>query len=229
MADPQELGTFQSSPTNQPPRVSSTWQGGQGSGAGGRTGRADLQPLTHWADHRHGSQSIHAKDREPSTLGRPQGEAVPRLEPLELDFELQENPSRNASNLTPKMGEWNPRGHPRDLEQRNQTMETTTQPQTIWELFENPPKFTEETSALAEWSLNYDIKTGTPFQIFLDLIGYSSEHFGTKLFGGDFSKVLGFMELDYLGDALKEYAEHPYAVGQFLAMMFDLEANEGNK
>jgi len=104
-------------------------------------------------------------------------------------------------------------------------METTTA-KTVWDLYENPPKFSQETCDLAYWSLNYDSKTGTPFQIFLDLIGYSEEHFGTKLFAGDFSRVLGFMELDYLGDALKEYAEHPYAVGQFLAELFELEAKE---
>lgn len=104
-------------------------------------------------------------------------------------------------------------------------METTTA-KTVWDLYENPTKGAEETSALAQWSLNYDSKTGTPFQIFLDLIGYSEEEYGTKLFAGDFSRVLGYMELDYLGDALKEFATNPLPVRQFLAELFELEAKE---
>ena len=103
-------------------------------------------------------------------------------------------------------------------------METTAK--TVWDLYENPPKGAEETSALAHWSLNYDIKTGTPFQIFLDLIGYSEEEYGTKLFNGNTSQVLGYMELDYLGDALKEFATSPLSVRQFLDELFKLEAGE---
>jgi hypothetical protein len=103
-------------------------------------------------------------------------------------------------------------------------METTAK--TVWDLYENPPKGAEETSALAEWSLNYDGKKGTPFQIFLDLIGYSEDELGTKLFQGEFSPVLGFLELDYLADALKEYANNPEPVRQFIADLFKLEAGE---
>jgi hypothetical protein len=106
-------------------------------------------------------------------------------------------------------------------------METTTA-KTVWDLYENPTKGAEETSALAHWSLNYDMdKTGTPFQIFLDLIGWSEENLGSNLFRGEFSRVLGFMELDYLGDALKEYATNPEAVHRFLSELFELEA-KGN-
>ena len=105
-------------------------------------------------------------------------------------------------------------------------METTTA-KTVWDLYENPPKFSQETCDLAYWSLNYDSKTGTPFQIFLDLIGWSEENIGGNLFRVDFSRVLGFMELDYLGDALKEYATNPHAVHSFIFELFELEA-KGN-
>lgn len=105
-------------------------------------------------------------------------------------------------------------------------MQSTTA-KTVWDLYENPTKGAEETSALAQWSLNYDSKTGTPFQIFLDLIGWSEENIGGNLFRGDFSRVLGFMELDYLGDALKEYATNPHAVHSFIFELFELEA-KGN-
>lgn len=99
-----------------------------------------------------------------------------------------------------------------------------TKLKTVWDLYENPPKEAAETSALAEWSLNYDHKTGNPYQIFLDLIGYSHENYGENLFGGKFSQVLGFMELDYLADALKEYANNPTAVLNFVAELQELES-----
>ena len=99
-----------------------------------------------------------------------------------------------------------------------------TKLKTVWDLYENPPKEAAETSALAEWSLNYDHKTGNPYQIFLDLIGYSDENYGVNLFGGKFSQVLGFMELDYLADALKEYANNPTAVLNFVAELQELES-----
>jgi hypothetical protein len=98
-----------------------------------------------------------------------------------------------------------------------------TKPKTVWDLYENPPKGAEETSALAEWSLNYDYKTGNPYWVFLDLIGYSEENYGENLFSGKFSQVLGFMELDYLADALKEYAENPTLVLAFIAQLQEVE------
>jgi hypothetical protein len=99
----------------------------------------------------------------------------------------------------------------------------TTQTKTVWDLYENPPTGAEETSALAEWSLNYESKTGNPYQIFLDLIGYSENEYGSKLFRGEFQSVLGFMELDYLGDALKEYATNPQTVLNFIQELNEAE------
>jgi hypothetical protein len=99
--------------------------------------------------------------------------------------------------------------------------------QTIWDLLENPPKGATETAGLISWSMNYDLKTGTPYHIFLDLIGYSDDVYGTLLFNHkDFSRVLGFMELDYLGDALKEYANNPQAVLDFLGEIDEAERGE---
>jgi hypothetical protein len=60
----------------------------------------------------------------------------------------------------------------------------------------------------------------------LDLIGYSEEEYGMKLFNGNTSQVLGYIELDYLGDALKEFATSPLSVRQFLDELFKLEAGE---
>jgi hypothetical protein len=58
---------------------------------------------------------------------------------------------------------------------------------------------------LYSWCMNYEYPS--PFTYFLDLIGYSDEMAGENL--ADWSKVstnLQYLELDYLADALKEYA-----------------------
>lgn len=104
-------------------------------------------------------------------------------------------------------------------------METVTK-KSFWDLLENPPANVCETNALIEWSMNYDIRTGTPYHLFLDLIGYSWEHFGDKLYKENPRNVLGFMELDYLGDALKEYATNPQAVEDWIDLLMEAEQND---
>lgn len=86
----------------------------------------------------------------------------------------------------------------------------------LWELLETPPANCEAVANLIEWSMNYDLSTGTPYHIFLDLIGYSGERYGANLFAGDYSRVIGYMEADYLADALKEYATNPRDVEAFI-------------
>ena len=99
--------------------------------------------------------------------------------------------------------------------------------QTIWDLLENPKPSQEHIAGLISWSMNYDLKTGTPYHIFLDLIGYSDDMYGTLLFNGkNFNRVLGYMELDYLGEALKEYATNPQAVLEFIGEIDELERGE---
>ena len=98
---------------------------------------------------------------------------------------------------------------------------------TIWDLLESPKPSQEHTAGLISWSMNYDLKTGTPYQIFLDLIGYSADEYGSNLFNyTNIQKVLGFMELDYLGDALKEYAENPESVLYFIQEINEIERGE---
>lgn len=98
---------------------------------------------------------------------------------------------------------------------------------TIWDLLEDPKPSQEHTAGLISWSMNYDLKTGTPYQIFLDLIGYSMEEYGSNLFDySNVQKVLGYMELDYLADALKEYAENPQTVLEFIGAINEAERGE---
>ena len=78
-------------------------------------------------------------------------------------------------------------------------------------------------SGLYDWSTNYEYPT--PFTYFLDLIGYSDEMVGDNL--ADWSKVatnLQYLELDYLGDALKEYAT--YGAGAYRFVLELLEAEQ---
>ena len=100
--------------------------------------------------------------------------------------------------------------------------------QTIWDLLENPKPSQEHTAGLISWSMNYDLpSTGTPYLLFLDLIGYSADEYGSNLFNyTNIQRVLGFMELDYLGDALKEYAENPESVLYFIQEINEIERGE---
>jgi hypothetical protein len=104
-------------------------------------------------------------------------------------------------------------------------MANVTNPK-FWQLLETPPDYAAHTNALYEWSLNYDAGKG-PITLFLDLIGYSANEYGTNLF--DLSEVhrsLGYLELDYLGDALKEYADRPGDVMAWLEKLLAAELED---
>lgn len=97
---------------------------------------------------------------------------------------------------------------------------------TFWDLIENPPANVAQVTFLIHWSMNYDIKAGTPYHLFLDLIGYSEENYGDTLYKGNPRNVLGFMEIDYLGDALKEYAYNPQEVEEWIDLLMETETYE---
>ncbi len=97
----------------------------------------------------------------------------------------------------------------------------------IWDVLGDAKPSQKHTAGLISWSMNYDLKTGTPYHIFLDLIGYSADEYGSNLFNyTNIQRVLGFMELDYLGDALKEYAENPESVLYFIQEINEIERGE---
>ena len=97
----------------------------------------------------------------------------------------------------------------------------------LWDILEDPKPSQEHTASLISWSMNYDLKTGTPYHIFLDLIGYSANEYGSNLFDyNNLHRVLGYMELDYLADALKEYAENPQAVLDLIGAIDEAERGE---
>jgi len=91
-------------------------------------------------------------------------------------------------------------------------------------LDETPPAYAEAVQTLWAWSLN--CSHPTPAAIFADMIGVSEEWLGDgeTLSRGDFSG-LGYLELDYLADALKEYAARPDQVRHYVRDLLDAEQN----
>ena len=104
-------------------------------------------------------------------------------------------------------------------------METINK-QGFWDLIETPAANVVEVTSLLHWSMNYDGRKGTPYHLFLDLIGYSHENYGDNLFKGNPRDVLGFLEIDYLGDALKEYANNPQEVEDWIDLLMEAETME---
>ena len=101
-------------------------------------------------------------------------------------------------------------------------METINKGKTLEELLEGE-RF-EGICGLYSWSMNYE--DYAPFRYFLDLIGYSVEFAGGNL--ADWSKVstnLGYLELDYLADALKEYADKGESAYRFVLELLEAEQN----
>lgn len=91
----------------------------------------------------------------------------------------------------------------------------TIETRTIWDIYETPRKGAEETTALFSWSRNY--KYPSPATLFLGLIGWEDmENLPQGV-------ALGYLELDYLGDALKEYANNPQTVSDAIAEMLEKE------
>jgi hypothetical protein len=94
-------------------------------------------------------------------------------------------------------------------------MDTATR--STWDIYADPRKGAEETTALFEWSRNYSYPS--PATLFLGLIGYEDMDIVQGV-------ALGYLELDYLGDALKEYASNPQTVIQAIEEMLEAEGNE---
>jgi hypothetical protein len=94
----------------------------------------------------------------------------------------------------------------------------STATRSTWDIYADPSKGAEHTTALFEWSRNYSYPT--PATLFLGLIGYEDME------GIVQGVALGYLELDYLGDALKEYASNPQTVNEAIAEMLEAEGNE---
>ena len=108
---------------------------------------------------------------------------------------------------------------------------TTINRKGFWDLLETPSNEVADVTELIYWSMNYDIKTGTPYHLFLDLIGYSFENFGERLYKGEPMAILGHLEMDLIGKAMIEYSKNPQAVIDWIDLLMEAETmeNEANK
>ena len=110
----------------------------------------------------------------------------------------------------------------RGYKQPRRLREKMSNAETFYDLVEKAPDYADRVAKLADWSQNYDSRTGTPSGVFLDLIGYSEDNFGENLVKNP-QKVLGFLEMDYLADALRQYADRPADVSEFVYKLVTAE------
>lgn len=96
----------------------------------------------------------------------------------------------------------------------------------IWTLLEqDAPEGCTAVQDLYSWSLNFDAGKG-PFSLFVDLIGWSDENFGTPIYAGnDPATGLGYVELSKLGAALVEYSDRPGRVRDYVDQLINAEAS----
>ena len=99
-------------------------------------------------------------------------------------------------------------------------MDTTTK--NMWDFLEEEDCTAPETRALFQWSLNYD-HPDRPFNLFSDIIGYSEEHYGTRMWSGKFASTIGYVEAGYLADALKEWSDNPQQVENWITELMATE------
>jgi hypothetical protein len=96
-----------------------------------------------------------------------------------------------------------------------------TQEMTLEQVLEKGEERFPHIVGLYQWSTNYEAGK-TPFTLFIDLIGYTQEQYGEALYNLD-KPQLGYLELDYLGDALKEYATIGQDAYDFVVRILDAE------
>lgn len=128
----------------------------------------------------------------------------------------------------------------------NATLGEIEMAESEYDVLEGAPDYAEGVAALARWSTNYDHPN--PYQLFCDLIGFNGEEFNEVFFcppiggsdkdgthvpeWGEYRTVrvamanlidsrLGYMELGMLADALKEYAERPGDVTDYVRRIME--------
>lgn len=99
-----------------------------------------------------------------------------------------------------------------------------SQQHTLEDLLNDAPEYAGATSSLYSWSTNFEAGTG-PFSLFLDLIGWSADELGEPIYSLADAN-LGYVELDKLADALKEYASRPTDVGEYVSALVSAETDE---
>lgn len=89
----------------------------------------------------------------------------------------------------------------------------------FWDVLDNPPRGCDAVSTLFSWSTNCEHPT--PAALFADMIGVSEDIFGEPLARS--LPGLGYIEIDYLADALKQYAERPNEVRAYTEKLLNAD------
>lgn len=78
---------------------------------------------------------------------------------------------------------------------------------------EKTPPEAEPVRDLWTWGLNFDERShaGNPWLLFLDLIGWSQDEYGVRVSSWE-GHSLGWLEIEYLTDALMAYTRRPEIV-----------------
>lgn len=92
---------------------------------------------------------------------------------------------------------------------------------TIWELLDDTNCPAPAARDLYNWSLNMDFGH-RPYELFCDITGFSMEAYNKLQHNGDFS-LLSYAEADYLADALKEWAQFPQRVEDWMWEAFSAQ------
>lgn len=104
-------------------------------------------------------------------------------------------------------------------------------PRTVWEFVEDAHgTWAEPLADLWNWGLNCDDK-GNPWSAFLDLTGISADLIGCAVFPWHLDPVglngegwsFGYMEIDYLTDALRVFANRPSECAEWVRALMDCE------
>lgn len=99
-----------------------------------------------------------------------------------------------------------------------------TQEKTLEQVLEEGSERFPHIVELYKWSLNFRTGEG-PMTLFIDLIGYTAEEFGESLYD-PMKAGLGYLETDYLADALKEYATHGESAYDFTVELLNAEMSD---
>ena len=76
--------------------------------------------------------------------------------------------------------------------------------------------------ALYQWSMNFPHQS-TPFQLYLDMIGWSFETLGCNITEEVDNSILGYKEIGLLADALNDYSNRPHDVMEYVQFLMDCE------
>lgn len=85
----------------------------------------------------------------------------------------------------------------------------------VWTFLEQPNEYAKATQALYEWGRNCN-RSGNPFLHFLDLIGWTEDNYGEGQKAAPAESSYGYVELEYLSDALSEFVNTPYRVTEWI-------------